>query len=85
MIEFEQIYDEYIQLCDNQPDNLASEDVFVHILEKSIFLNPDEKLAIVQGELTEYLATMRAQDKIFEMAAEGSNRDEEDGVLSSSG
>ena len=28
---------------------------------------------------------MRAQDKIFEMAAEGSNRDEEDGVLSSSG
>ena len=48
-------------------------------------MNPDEKLAIVQGELTEYLATMRAQDKIFEMAAEGSNRDEEDGVLSSSG
>ena len=59
LIEFEQIYDEYIQLGDNREDMLANETVFIHILNKSIFLNPDEKLAIVNGELTEYLAAMR--------------------------
>ena len=73
MVEFEQIYDEYIQLGDNREDMLANEMVYIRLLNKSIFLNPDEKFAILNGELTEYLVTMRqattAQDKPFEDAA----------------
>jgi len=39
LVEFEQIYDEYIQLCNNQAHSLESEEVYVSLLNKSIFLN----------------------------------------------
>ena len=47
---------------------LAAQEVYVHLLEKSIFLNADEKLAIKAGQLVDHLNAARAQDRVFEVA-----------------
>ena len=70
LIEFEQIYDEYIQLCGNQQAKLESEHIFVHLLSKSIFLSEDEKQAIVNEELGHYLTQLKANEQPFEQAAD---------------
>ena len=62
LVEFEQIYDEYIQLCANLQANVDAEQVFVHLLSKSIFLSDDEKQAIKNEELVSYLEQLKAAD-----------------------
>ena len=54
MVEFEQIYDEYIQLCDNKPECLAQELVYADIVKDSIFLNREEKQVICAEALESY-------------------------------
>ena len=50
---------------------LAAQEVYVHLLEKSIFLNAEEKQAIKTGQLVEHLNAARAQDRVFEVATSG--------------
>lgn len=61
LIEFEQIYDEYINLTDNQAD-LEQELVSVQKLLNSIIFTTEEKEAIISGELIPYLQRLNIDD-----------------------
>lgn len=54
MVEFEQIYDEYINLCNDEQD-LELEMVSLSKLLKSIIFNTEEKEAVINGDLRAYL------------------------------
>ena len=43
LVEFEQIYDEYIQLSDNKPECLSQELVYAQNVKNAIFLSQQEK------------------------------------------
>ena len=54
LVEFEQIYDEYINLC-NDEDDLDLEMVSLSKVLRSIIFTIDEKEAVINGELAGYL------------------------------
>jgi predicted transcriptional regulator len=54
LVEFEQIYDEYINLC-NDEDDLELEMVSLSKVLRSIIFTIDEKEAVINGELACYL------------------------------
>lgn len=79
LIEFEQIYDEYIQLCGNKPECLGSELVYTHLVKNSIFLNRAEKQAILSESLESFNSAQRAERNVFDMARpDGEEYGEED-------
>ena len=61
MIEFEQIYDEYINLTNNDED-LDREMISLSKLLSSIIFTVEEKEAIINGELTTYLQRLEMQE-----------------------
>lgn len=42
---------------------VENELIYAHLLDSSIFLNPDEKQAIISGELDAYLARLKSEDQ----------------------
>lgn len=71
LVEFEQIYDEYISLCGNQAAMVEQELIFASLVDTSLYLNADEKQAIKAGELDCYLARLKADDEaIFQPVQE---------------
>lgn len=71
LVEFEQIYDEYIQLSDNKPECHSQELVYAQIVKNSIYLSHEEKQAILSESLESFNVMQREANKdneIFDMA-----------------
>jgi len=60
-VEFEQIYDEYITLC-NDDDDLDLEMISLSKLLRSFIFTVEEKEAIINGELAGYLTRLEMAD-----------------------
>lgn len=59
LVEFEQIYDEYISLCGNDETMLVNEEVLISAVQQSFFLTFEEKEAILQEDLKRYTASLQ--------------------------
>jgi len=55
-VEFEQIYDEYLYLCNDSQAQVNKEEISISKLEESHFLTNEEKDAILNSELPFYIA-----------------------------
>ena len=61
LVEFEQIYDEYINLC-NDEDDLDLEMVSLSKVLRSIIFTVEEKEAVINGELAGYLTRVEMDE-----------------------
>ena len=55
LVEFEQIYDEYLYLCNDNQTQVNAEEISLSKLKASHFLTQEEKDAILNQNLSQYL------------------------------
>ena len=55
LVEFEQIYDEYLYLCNDNQSQVNAEEISLSKLKASHFLTQEEKDAILNQNLSQYL------------------------------